>query len=126
MARILIVEDHPSLQKIYSIAATEAGHTCVVAKDGTEALQRAKEQDPDLILLDLLMPKVNGMEFLKDYDITKHPNTKVIVFSNMDTPFLRQQLTDMGANLYLTKSEYTPKELMDIIQSALDSRSSAN
>jgi DNA-binding response OmpR family regulator len=124
MARILIVEDQPSLQKIYSIAASEAGHTCVTAKDGTEALQRATEQNPDLILLDLLMPEVNGLEFLKKYDIAKHPGTKVIVFSNMESPILRQQLTDLGANLYLVKSEYTPKELMDIVEAALRPTSS--
>ena len=121
MALILIVEDHPSLQKIYSIAVTEAGHTCLTAKDGTEALRQATEHNPDLILLDLLMPDVNGMEFLRKYDTAKHPATKVIVLTNMDTPILRQQLSDLGADLYLVKSEYTPKELMSLIDGALQS-----
>jgi DNA-binding response OmpR family regulator len=119
MATILIVEDHPSLQKIYSIAIAEAGHTCLTAKDGTEALQQATEHNPDLILLDLLMPDVNGMEFLRKYDMASHPATKVIVLTNMDTPILRQQLSDLGADLYLVKSEYTPKELTALIEGAL-------
>ncbi len=119
MALILIVEDYPSLQKIYSMAVQEAGHEFMLAKDGTEALKLATERTPDLILLDLLMPEVNGLEFLKEFDIKKHPQTKVIVFSNMDNMTLRTEATALGANLYLTKSEYTPKELMEIVNKTL-------
>lgn len=119
MALILIVEDYPSLQKIYGTAFKEAGHEFLLAKDGTEALKQASEHTPDLILLDLLMPEVNGMEFLRKYDLKKHPQTKVIVFSNMDTPMLRSQLAELGADQYLTKSEYTPKQLIAIVEKAL-------
>lgn len=119
MALILIVEDYPSLQKIYSAAVQEAGHEFLLAKDGAEALQKAAERTPDLILLDLLMPEFNGMEFLKKFDLKKHPQTKVIVFTNMDNPILRTELTALGVNLYLTKSEYTPKELMGIVDQTL-------
>lgn len=124
MALILIVEDYPSLQKIYSLAATQAGHTVLLAKDGIEALKQATEQQPDLILLDLLMPGVNGIEFLKNYDLKKHPNTKVIVFSNMHSLALEQQLTELGANLYLVKSQHTPKEVMVIIGDMLKPKAS--
>lgn len=125
MALILIVEDQPSLQKIYSIATNEAGHKFLTAKDGTEALKQATAHTPDLILLDLLMPDVNGVEFLKQYDLAKHPNTKVIVFSNMDSPLLRHQLSELGANMYLIKSDYTPKQLMSIVEGALQAKSPA-
>jgi DNA-binding response OmpR family regulator len=121
MALILIVEDYPNLQKIYSIAASEAGHKFLLAKDGTEALKQATENKPDLILLDLLMPEVNGMDFLKKYDLKTHPQTKVIVFSNMDSPGLRHELSELGANLYLVKSEFTPAELMEVIDKMLHS-----
>lgn len=123
MALILIVEDYPSLQKIYSMALQEAGHQSMLAKDGAEALEQATKRTPDLILLDLLMPEVNGVEFLKKYDLKKHPEVKVIVFTNMDTPTLRNELSELGAKLYLTKSEYTPKELMDIVDSTLKTAS---
>ena len=119
MALILIVEDYPSLQKIYSMAVQQAGHEFLLAKDGAEALRQAAARTPDLILLDLLMPEVNGMEFLKKFDTKKHPQTKVIVFTNMDNPILRTQLSALGVNQYLTKSEYTPKELMGIIDNML-------
>ena len=119
MALILIVEDYPSLQKIYSMAVQEAGHEFLIAKDGAEALKQATERNPDLILLDLLMPGVNGPEFLKRFDLKKHPQTKVIVFTNMDHPTLRAELSALGADMYLTKSEYTPQELMTIIDNTL-------
>ena len=123
MALILIVEDYPSLQKVYSMAVQEAGHEFLLAKDGDEALKQATEHTPDLILLDLLMPGVNGMEFLKKFDLKMHPQTKVIVFTNMDHPTLRAELSALGINMYLTKSEYTPKELMKIIDSTLKATS---
>jgi CheY-like chemotaxis protein len=119
MALILIVEDYPSLQKIYSMAVQEAGHQFLLAKDGAEASKQAAEHTPDLILLDLLMPAVNGVDFLKQFDLSKHPQTKVIVFTNMDNPTLRTELSALGATLYLTKSEYTPKELMEIVDRTL-------
>ena len=123
MALILIVEDYPSLQKIYSAAVQEAGHEFLLAKDGKEALDKATERAPDLILLDLLMPEFNGMEFLKKFDIKKHPQTKVIVFTNMDNPNLRAQLLALGIDQYLTKAEYTPKELMGIVEHTLKTAS---
>ncbi|HSX30092.1 MAG TPA: response regulator [Candidatus Saccharimonadales bacterium] len=123
MALILIVEDYPSLQKIYSMAVQEAGHEALLAKNGTEALWQVGQRTPDLILLDLLMPEVNGMEFLKQFDLKKHPQTKVIVFTNMDNPTLRTELSALGASLYLTKSEYTPKELMEIVDHTLKTTS---
>ncbi len=123
MALILIVEDYPSLQKIYSMAVQEAGYEFLLAKDGSEALEHATARTPDLILLDLLMPEVNGMEFLKKFDLKKHPQTKVIVFTNMDNPTLRSEASALGANVYLTKSEYTPKELMQIVDQTLKTAS---
>ena len=119
MALILIVEDYPSLQKIYSEALQMAGHEFMLAKDGAEALQKVAERTPDLILLDLLMPEFNGMEFLKKFDAKKHPGTKVIIITNMNNPILRAQLSALGASQYLTKSEYTPKELMNIVDNTL-------
>jgi CheY-like chemotaxis protein len=81
------------------MAVQEAGHEFMLAKDGAEALQQIAVRTPDLILLDLLMPQVNGMEFLKKFDVTKHPQTKIIVFTNMDNPILSAELTALGAEL---------------------------
>ena len=72
------------------------------------------------------MPNVSGAEFLKNYDLKKHPKTKVIVFSNMDTPVLRSELSGLGVTAYFTKSEYTPKQLMDIIDNTLEDKTATS
>ena len=122
MAKILIVEDYPSLQKIYSMSLSDAGHQVTIASNGDEAAKSAAANKPDIILLDLLMPKTNGLDFLRSYDVKQHPDTKVIVFSNMDTPGLKQQVLDLGVGHYLTKADFSPTELLAIIEKVLNEK----
>lgn len=119
MSRVLIVEDYTSIQIIFRTALEHEGYEVTVASDGQEALKLANDQTPDLILLDLLMPNVGGLEFLQTYDLTKHPETKVIVFSNLASPELGQEAKKLGAVRYLTKSKLTPKELADVVKETL-------
>ena len=119
MAKILIVEDYPSLQRMYSMALGNAGYDIVIASDGKEAEKMAIEEKPNLILLDLLMPNVNGLEFLHSFRKMQHADTKIIVFSNMDTPALKQQVLELGISHYLIKSDFTPSELLVIIEKTL-------
>jgi DNA-binding response OmpR family regulator len=119
MALILIVEDYPSLQRMYSMALADAGHKILVAGDGEEAQAIAGSQRPDLILLDLLLPKVDGIEFLESYNPRNHPETKIIVFSNMDTPDLSKKVAGLGVDQYLIKSDFTPKEIVSIVNKTL-------
>ncbi len=80
MARILIVEDDRDLNNAYSIILKNEGHEVIVAFDGQEALAKIKEFSPDLILLDLLMPIMGGLEFLQHYDLLKtHADVKVLI-----------------------------------------------
>lgn len=119
MARILVVEDYPDLQLQYETALKAAGHTVTLAGDGTVALKLAKDSEPDLILLDMLLPTMGGLEFLKLYDLKTHPHTKVIVFSNMASPELFQEAKQLGAAGYLIKAKYTPKEMVAAVTAAL-------
>ncbi len=119
MPRILIVEDYPSLRKIYQAALEHAGYDVAVAGDGAEALDEVAKNQPDLILLDLLMTKIGGLEFLRAYNLAEHPGTKVIVFSNLASPELGLEAKELGASRYLTKSKFTPKELVDIVKETL-------
>ncbi len=119
MTRILIVEDYASLQFQYR-TALEAEHFEVgVAKDGDEALAMATEHEPDLILLDLLIPNRGGLEFLQAYDMKKHPKVKVAVFSNLSSPELYDEAERLGASQYLLKAEYTPKEMVGAVKALL-------
>lgn len=119
MPRILIVEDYPSLQAIYKTALEAEGYEVWMAKDGEEALAVAQEHEPDLILLDLLLPKQGGLEFLRAYDTKKHFHVKVVVFSNMASPELYNEAKELGATQYLIKANYTPKEVVGAVKAAL-------
>src|SRR5262249_28072367 len=83
--RILVVQDDPSLRKIYVTMLTKVGFDVAGAFDGEDALRVAAEREPELILLDMMMPRMTGIEFLRAYDVPgKHPTVKVIAFSNTE------------------------------------------
>lgn len=120
MAKILVIEDDQRLELTYDTIFGRHGHTVIRAHDGEEGLKKAKSEDPDIILLDLLMPHMHGIEFLRQYDIKgKHPHTKVIVFSNMDSSDLQQQAADLGVTRYEVKSRFSPNELVELINETL-------
>lgn len=120
MAKILVVEDDPQLKHTYEIILDKEGYQVARAKDGEDALIKAETFDPDLILLDLLMPKMNGLDFLRRYDIkNKHPMVKVIVFSNISMPEEMVEAHELGASNYLLKSATSPKQLADLIKKTL-------
>ena len=119
MAKVLIVEDYPNLVKLYRTALAAEGFEVMTAKDGVEALSVATEHEPDVILLDLLLPREGGLEFLRAFDHEKYSHVKVIVFSNMASPELYAEAKQLGASQYLLKSKYTPKELAEVVKKAL-------
>jgi len=125
MSRILVVEDYENLQLIYKTALTAAGYTVDVAPDGLDALKIAAKREPDLILLDLLLPHMGGLEFLREYDLAKHPKTGVIVFSNLYSPNLLEEAKGLGVVHYLTKSDFTPEEMVTLVGKVLAEAKSA-
>lgn len=120
MATILIVEDERNLNEAYQMILQGSGHTIHAAYDGTEALELTKKVEPDLILLDLRMPKMGGVEFLKKYDLQKaHPKVKVVIFSNLDTQKEIDEAYGLGAHKYMLKAWASPKELVNLVDSLL-------
>jgi CheY-like chemotaxis protein len=117
---ILIVEDEPELAEVYKTLLTQSGYTVALAHNGEDALKNAHDHQPDLILLDLRMPVMDGVEFLKHYDLKKqHPEVKVIVFSNYD---LQDEIDDayrLGADRYVLKAWASPRELLQIVSDTL-------
>ena len=88
--------------------------------DGEEALQKANEWNPDIILLDLMLPKMSGAEFLKAYDvINTHPNVKVVVFTNLAAPEAISEIMKLGAVRYLPKVSTTPNAIVDEIKDVI-------
>ena len=119
MARILVVEDYENLQIIYKTALVSAGYEVDLSSDGLEALEVVKKRVPDLILLDLLLPHMGGLEFLRAFDMAKHPHTAVVAFSNLYSPNLLEEAKTLGVKYYLTKSNFTPEEMVNFVQKAL-------
>lgn len=119
--KILIVEDELALNEAYELILKKEGYDVKVAYDGQEALEIVKNMSPDLILLDLRMPRVGGIEFLSKYELSKkHPDVKVIVFSNLDTEKEIDEAYSLGAHKYMLKAWASPKELIKLVQATLE------
>ncbi len=119
--KILIVEDEVTLSEAYHTLLKQAKYEVTVAHDGKDALEKVKDFDPELILLDLRMPILDGVGFLKEYDlIHKHPDVKVIVFSNYDMQDEIDEAYRLGADRYILKAWASPREILNLVQDALD------
>jgi DNA-binding response OmpR family regulator len=118
--KILIAEDEPSLSEMYKLYFERAGYEVFHAENGQMCVEVAEKNPPDIILLDILMPRVNGwevLEKLKKNDKTK--NIPVLIFSNLAQADEIQKGLDLGADEYLVKSNLTPKELLVKIEKSL-------
>ena len=111
MAKILVVEDDKVLNSAYQMILEKDGHTVKAVFDGAEALKLAAKFKPDIILLDLLMPLLGGIDFLATYQPLKHPKVRVIVLSNMGDEKMVDQARDLGAHKYIVKAHTTPGQL---------------
>ena len=120
MANILIVEDNASLSSAYSSFLTQENHIVEVINNVDDALAYLATTTPDLILLDMLLPKKNGLNLLTEYDIvTKHPTVKVIAMSNYTEERIKIEAEKLGVKIYLTKAQLVPTELVNIINGVL-------
>lgn len=123
MATILIVEDEKNLNEAYQMILQHQGHEIFAAYDGAEALKITETVEPDLILLDLRMPQMGGVEFLKKYNVkSEHPKVKVVIFSNLDTQHEIDEAYRLGAEKYMLKAWASPKELIQLVNSLLKSK----
>jgi DNA-binding response OmpR family regulator len=123
VARILIVEDDRDLNNAYSVILKNEGHEVVEAFDGEEALKKLSKFSPDLILLDLLMPIMGGLEFLQQYDLAKaHPNVKVLIFTNMENSPEVNEAYKLGAHRCIIKSWTAPHNLARVVSDSLQGK----
>jgi len=121
MAKILIVDDDPLYIRIYQLKLKADGHIIETSLNGQEALAKIASFKPDLILLDIMMPKMNGFELLAKLKSKKSTkNIPVILLTNLggdDTDTLKG--IELGAVAYLIKSTYTPKEVVQKVKEIL-------
>ena len=118
--RILVAEDDRFLRKAAEMALKRHGHTVLTAADGEEALRTARSVLPDLILLDLIMPKLNGFDVLqalkKDAPTAHIP---VIILSNLGQDRDVQQAMDAGAAAYFIKTDLSLQALVQRVEETL-------
>lgn len=123
MAKILIVEDEKVLNEAYALVLKKNGHKVDCAYNGLEALEQTAKKEYDLILLDLRMPKMDGVEFLKKFKPAKeHAKTKTIIFSNYDDQREVDEAVKHGATRYILKAWSSPNELVKIVRETLDDK----
>jgi CheY-like chemotaxis protein len=118
--KILLVEDSKPIRRENETVLQQAGYEVICAEDGESALQMAQEQRPDLILLDMILPKVSGPEVLRrlkgDRSTAEIP---VVVLSSLSEKN-RQKLLDAGAEEYLEKNLVMPSSGMNLLPKALE------
>jgi DNA-binding response OmpR family regulator len=119
MSNILIVEDDPALNTAYKIILETSGYKVKTAFNGKEALQVLKTFKPELILLDLLMPTMDGLEFLKNFEPKNNKGVVVILFTNMESSPEVKEARKLGIKSVITKSMTTPQQLTRIAKDAL-------
>jgi len=116
MKKILIVEDEQIIIDLLQKKITEEGYEVFIAKDGEEGLKAMRETKPDLVLLDIVMPKMGGLEVMEEAQ--KEPELKkipIIVISNSGQPVELDRAQKLGARDWLIKTEFDPEEVIDKI-----------
>ena len=120
MVKILFIEDEPTLQKELHEILKQEGCEIFSAFDGVEGLEIAKKEKPDLILLDLILPKKDGFEVLKE--LKEDDNTKdipVIVLTNLEGTGDVEKALELGATTYLVKANYELDDILKLVKDHL-------
>jgi len=112
--KILLIEDEQIIVDLLQRKLTEEGYNIVLAKNGEEGIKVMKAEKPDLILLDIVMPKMGGLEVMEE--MQKNPDLKripVIIVSNSGQPIELDRAKKLGAKDWLVKTEFDPQEVIE-------------
>ena len=119
--KILLVEDDQLLVRLYKKKLTKEGFAVVVARDGSDGLVKAKNDPPDMILLDLMMPKTNGFEMFAALQSSPQlKNIPVMVLTNVSAETDEQRARGLGATDYLVKADNPPDMVVERIKELLE------
>ncbi|MDD2696802.1 MAG: response regulator [Candidatus Pacebacteria bacterium] len=120
MKSILLIEDDPFLIDIYTTKIKESGFGVEVATDGEQAIKKIEELKPDLVILDIVLPEVDGWEILRRIKSElKLEDLKVIILSNLGQKEEVEKGIKLGAVKYLIKAHYTPSQVVEEIKKIL-------
>ncbi len=115
--KILLIEDEEIMIDLLQRKLEKEGYEVKLARDGEEGLEKIRQEMPDLVLLDIVMPKVGGLEVMeeisKDQELKKKP---VIIISNSGQPVELERVKELGARDWLIKTEFDPQEVLDKVK----------
>ncbi|MFA6096782.1 MAG: response regulator [Candidatus Paceibacterota bacterium] len=118
--KILVVEDEATLQKALNDVLVGEGFDVVSALDGEKGFQLAKEEKPDIILLDIILPKMDGFEVLTNLKATEETKEiPVIILTNLSDLENIQKALDLGANTYLVKADFHLDDVLKKVKATL-------
>jgi DNA-binding response OmpR family regulator len=120
--KILLVEDDPFISEIYYRKLTESDFEVKLAQDGLTAIDLFIEFEPDLVILDIMLPKKSGWEVLKEIKSNYPEKSKIIMLTNLSDKEKIEQAKKMGVDDYLIKASLTPTELVEIIKDKLSKK----
>lgn len=111
--KVLLVEDEADIREIYTELLMSEGYAVDQASDGDEALNKALSTNWDILLLDIMLPKRDGLEILSNIKSNQELRDRpVILLTNLDKDSILQSCMQLGANNYLVKSNITPQEVL--------------
>lgn len=111
---VLLTEDNDFIRNMYQLKLSKAGLTVEEAVDGKQALEKIAARKPDLVLLDMMMPNMSGIDVLKQLNKDKIiPDLPVIVLTNIMNSQAITEARDLGARDYIIKTDLTPSQVID-------------
>lgn len=121
--KILIIEDEDVLRSVLASKLAKEGYDVITAEDGEIGMEQLRNENPDMLLLDIMLPKKNGYQILEemheDEELKKIP---VLVISNSGQPVEVKKLLELGACDYLVKADFTPEEVITKMKTCLASK----
>jgi DNA-binding response OmpR family regulator len=110
--KVMIIEDDEVIREVYAYKFELEGYSVAVAGDGEAGLAAAAKFRPDIILLDMVMPRMGGLAFMEQFQAKRPEGTEVIAFSNISAPSNMDAVMRMGVAEYWVKSDYTPDQVV--------------
>lgn len=121
MQKILLVEDDLILVQMYEIKFKHAGYDVQTAFDGEQGLEKMRNFKPDLVLLDIMMPKINGKVFIdKVKQDQELKNIPIAILTNVNNPQDRIEFMRNGAEAFFIKSDMTPEQIVEGVKAILN------
>src|SRR3989304_3103742 len=118
--KILLIEDEDFIRELYVRQLTKAGFSVKSVPDGQLGLQALKNESFDLLLLDIMLPGMNGLQLLREFK-TQNPTSKMItiLLTNLGQEAVIKEGFELGAQAYLIKASYTPDQVVNEVKTAL-------